>query len=163
MRARTLPPSRLHHPSLLHAAIFAGAPADGNPLTPAAAARRAVILCVGFLLSLALKYDILYDDVYRGLTPELTDIFEYNSGIVTIGLLIVVVGTAVVGIFIAGHQIIQAAQRPVIHLKHTFDEPALQLSDANGIRMKWHLFLSHGACCAPLPNEPSPQDAASAC
>ena len=92
---------------------------------------------------------MLYEAVEDDLTSELQGVFEYHTGVVSIGLITVILGTATIALILAGSQIFLAASSPVIKLVNTLSEPNLQLHQG----LKWHLFLSHSES-ARLPAQP---------
>jgi hypothetical protein len=92
-----------------------------------------------FFFCIILKLGVLTEAVDASLSLQMRALFMFDETVVTVGLVISLAAALVMVGAMAAHDLIKAAQLPIIKLKVTKAMPDLALAKGH----KWHMFLSH--------------------
>ena len=92
-----------------------------------------------FFFCVILKVDVLTEAVDDVLSAQLRHAFGYDAAVVTVGMVVSIVGSLLLALMMAAHQLVAAAREPIVKLVATKAAPELSLAKGS----IWHMFLSH--------------------
>ena len=97
-----------------------------------------VLTAVIFLCAI-LKQSVLSEAVADTLSPDFRKLFVFDAGLVSLMLVCMIIGCAIVALLFTVYQLAVAAQVPQFRVRATRRSPTLDLHQGQ----LWHLFLSH--------------------
>ncbi len=97
-----------------------------------------VLTAVIFLCAI-LKQSVLSEAVADTLSGEFRKLFVFDAGLVSLMLIGMIIGCAIVALLFTAYQLAIAAKVPQFRVRSTRRRPTLDLYQGQ----LWHLFLSH--------------------